>query len=267
MDQFSQYLPIDIFQFRFDGDSLGSQCIIKICGLQDPSIVDGLPLLDFLGYVVGSPKSKRNLNLGDVLSNENIIEDRRSVLVTVDPTIWKRLNDEGYALNFQIHGSARDHFIKAKLDGIRIEDCSHSLFHRCNCLEDSEVVDRIETKFLKHVALGISYNELEMTNNSPLKQFLKPILWNEKLQLLYLTIDSVNKEGYGGTGNRWKWREIPNVKQKVLVAGGINPSNAMEALRVTRADGIDISSGVETSKGKDKNLILQLIQNISRAKN
>ncbi len=246
---------------------MGSQYLIKICGLQDPSVVDGLPPLDFLGYVVGSPKSKRNLNLGDVLSNENIIEDRRSVLVTVDSIVWKQLNAKGYSLNFQLHGSARDQFIKETLDGIQIEDCNHPLFHRCNCLEDSEVVDRIEAKFLKHLALGISYNELEMTNNSLLKQFLKPILWNEKFQLLYLTVDAVNKEGYGGTGKRWKWKEIPNVKQKVLVAGGINPTNAMEALRVTRADGIDVSSGVETSRGKDRNLILQLVQNISKTRN
>jgi phosphoribosylanthranilate isomerase len=35
-----------------------------------------------------------------------------------------------------------------------------------------------------------------------------------------------------------------------MVSGGINAANVEEALRVTRAPGVDVSSGVESAPGK-----------------
>lgn len=54
----------------------------------------------------------------------------------------------------------------------------------------------------------------------------------------------------GGSGERFDWGAIPGVvKQKALLAGGINPDNVAEAL-ATKCAGVDLNSGVEYAPGK-----------------
>ncbi|NEW89281.1 phosphoribosylanthranilate isomerase [Rhodopseudomonas sp. WA056] len=67
----------------------------------------------------------------------------------------------------------------------------------------------------------------------------------------------------GGLGTAFDWKLLDGVDVKLpfLVSGGINAGNVAEALRVTRAHGIDVSSGVETSPGeKDPDLIRDFIR-------
>jgi len=71
-------------------------------------------------------------------------------------------------------------------------------------------------------------------------------------------------KGLGGMGTSWTWTEAKELRKygkPYLIAGGINPENASEALINSRADGIDVSSGVEVSPGiKDPGLIEALIR-------
>ncbi|MGX7743119.1 phosphoribosylanthranilate isomerase [Rhodopseudomonas parapalustris] len=67
----------------------------------------------------------------------------------------------------------------------------------------------------------------------------------------------------GGLGTAFDWKLLDGVDVKLpfLVSGGINAGNVAEALRVTRAQGVDVSSGVETSPGeKDPDLIRDFIR-------
>ncbi|NEW92286.1 phosphoribosylanthranilate isomerase [Rhodopseudomonas sp. BR0M22] len=67
----------------------------------------------------------------------------------------------------------------------------------------------------------------------------------------------------GGLGTAFDWKLLDGVDVKLpfLVSGGINAGNVAEALRVTRAHGVDVSSGVETSPGeKDPDLIRDFIR-------
>src|SRR5260370_37588706 len=57
----------------------------------------------------------------------------------------------------------------------------------------------------------------------------------------------------GGLGQAFDWRLLENLGLGVrfVLSGGLEPANVGEALRVTRADGLDVSSGVESAPGEN----------------
>lgn len=67
----------------------------------------------------------------------------------------------------------------------------------------------------------------------------------------------------GGLGNTFDWRLLEDVKLRVpfMLSGGLDADNVGEALRITRASGIDVSSGVERAPGvKDPDKIRAFIR-------
>src|SRR5882762_9934811 len=67
----------------------------------------------------------------------------------------------------------------------------------------------------------------------------------------------------GGLGAVFDWHVLENLDLKVpfMVSGGLNAGNVAEALRVTRAGGVDVSSGVERAPGvKDPEMIRAFIR-------
>lgn len=55
----------------------------------------------------------------------------------------------------------------------------------------------------------------------------------------------------GGLGAPFDWTLLQNVKLDIpfMVSGGLSIANVAEAIRVTRAGGVDVSSGVESAPG------------------
>ena len=67
----------------------------------------------------------------------------------------------------------------------------------------------------------------------------------------------------GGNGLSFDWRLIEgrNFGVPWMLAGGLNPTNVAEAVRMTGARQVDVSSGVESSVGvKDADLIHSFVQ-------
>jgi phosphoribosylanthranilate isomerase len=67
----------------------------------------------------------------------------------------------------------------------------------------------------------------------------------------------------GGLGAVFDWHVLENLDLKLpfMVSGGLNAGNVAEAVRVTRAAGVDVSSGVERAPGiKDPELIRAFIR-------
>ena len=57
-------------------------------------------------------------------------------------------------------------------------------------------------------------------------------------------------EGYGGGGKVFDWAQIPEGFPKpIVLSGGLDESNVGEAIRRVRPAAVDVSSGVEVSKG------------------
>jgi phosphoribosylanthranilate isomerase len=69
-------------------------------------------------------------------------------------------------------------------------------------------------------------------------------------------LDSGTSQSPGGTGKVFDWEAaVPLVETmrqtvKVVVAGGLNPGNVGEAIRILKPWGVDVVSGVEASPGK-----------------
>lgn len=69
-----------------------------------------------------------------------------------------------------------------------------------------------------------------------------------------------------GEGKAFDWNLIKNFIRPYFLAGGINENNVEQALKLNPYC-IDVSSGVETNKIKDKQKILNIINIIRRMKN
>jgi phosphoribosylanthranilate isomerase len=67
----------------------------------------------------------------------------------------------------------------------------------------------------------------------------------------------------GGLGRPFDWRLLKNLDPSVpfMLSGGLNRDNVAEAIEITRAGGVDVSSGVERAQGeKDPDLIRGFIR-------
>lgn len=66
-------------------------------------------------------------------------------------------------------------------------------------------------------------------------------------------LDSYVKEKLGGTGETFDWelaKQAKNYGKKIILAGGLDSLNVKEAISMVSPFAVDVSSGVEESKGK-----------------
>jgi phosphoribosylanthranilate isomerase len=67
----------------------------------------------------------------------------------------------------------------------------------------------------------------------------------------------------GGLGATFDWHLLENLalERPFMVSGGLSIENVAEAVRITRADGVDVSSGVERAPGvKDCDMIRDFVR-------
>lgn len=73
-------------------------------------------------------------------------------------------------------------------------------------------------------------------------------------------------EGYGGGGQSFDWNAFPwshpllNASSRLVLSGGLTPANVTDGIRLVRPWAVDVSSGVEMSKGiKDADKMLAFV--------
>ena len=67
----------------------------------------------------------------------------------------------------------------------------------------------------------------------------------------YFLFDTFVDRLSGGTGQRFDWGLVGNIRNKpFFLAGGITPDNVKTAIEVARPYAIDVATGVEASPGK-----------------
>lgn len=81
-----------------------------------------------------------------------------------------------------------------------------------------------------------------------------------------LLLDTYSDAAVGGTGQVFDWQLIPpNLDVPVILAGGLTVDNVASAVRQVKPYAVDVSGGVESSKGiKDKMKIASFIHEVDQ---
>ena len=78
-----------------------------------------------------------------------------------------------------------------------------------------------------------------------------------------LLLDAYVENLPGGTGQAFDWRLIPPLSVPWVLAGGLNANNVADAINQVKPFAVDISGGVEVSKGiKDRQKIQEFISEV-----
>ena len=94
---------------------------------------------------------------------------------------------------------------------------------------------------------------------------------NEMIEVHRNSADILLLDGHrggmpGGGGIAFDWRDLSSINASVFVAGGLNPANVAQAIKQCRPQGVDVSSGVESTAGvKDPALMKAFAQAVLHA--
>ncbi len=111
---------------------------------------------------------------------------------------------------------------------------------------------------------------VRVSRNRKPEQVCRDLAYGTKLlkkQKHIFMLDSSASDRYGGTGRKFDWKlAVPIAREfPVIIAGGLTPGNAGEAIKVISPWGVDVSSGVETKGVKDMEKIRKFIEAVRGA--
>lgn len=138
-----------------------------------------------------------------------------------------------------------------------------------------------EADFVNEVVNSVALDCLQFHGNEPAgyceqfqRAYIKAIrmqshvdltvVANEYQQARALLLDTFIKDVPGGTGQAFDWNLVPqHCDRPVILAGGLTPENVAQAIRQTHPYAVDVSGGVEQSKGiKDVDKIKRFINEV-----
>ena len=102
---------------------------------------------------------------------------------------------------------------------------------------------------------------VSMRESTDIKQLAKD--YNDAAGLL---LDAYHPQAKGGTGQQFDWGLIPEqCDLPIILAGGLSPENAKQAVETVKPYALDVSSGVEVSKGiKDAVKMATFIEEVNQ---
>jgi phosphoribosylanthranilate isomerase len=189
---------------------------VKLCGLRTPETVRMAPDGGAAGFVIQVPGSSRNLSIEDAGSLvEHVPQDAEAWAVVVDPSaeLIHKLFDEVGVDRIQVYGT-----IPPDLEFLEIHHLVPSL------------------------PVPPPGSGGEAPKIPPAEDYPR------------LHLDAAGQPLPGGSGVRPDWEMCARIVdsqpgRKLVLAGGLTPENAQEALAVVRPWGVDVSSGIESAPG------------------
>ena len=190
---------------------------IKICGLRSPDTVDAV-------VQAGADA------IGFVFYAPSV----RAVTLSQAAALAERLPP--FVTPVGLFVNAADGDIAAALEAIP------GLLLQFHGDETPEACERWQRPYLRAVAVDADTRLVDCAARFPRAQAL----------LLDAPVD-----GYGGGGKVFDWSLLaPNATRPVVLSGGLNAANVGDGIRRVRPWAVDVSSGVESSRGvKDPDLI------------
>ncbi len=202
---------------------------VKICGLREPehAVIAADAGADAIGLMFYS-SSPRN--------------------VTVDEAALIAKAVAGKVTRVGVFVNPDEDFLKEVLAGVELDALQ---FHGD---ESNEFCSRWGLPWIKAVRVKDAMDvESELANWPDASAFL---------------LDSYTPGVYGGTGEAFDWNRFPkHLKQPLILAGGLTPVNVAAAAVTVRPWALDVSSGVEQSRGiKDTALIKGFMEEVNNVR-
>jgi phosphoribosylanthranilate isomerase len=204
---------------------------VKICGLSEPMTMKAAldAGADLVGLVFFA-KSPRNVNVEQAAALAKMAKGKAAVVALVvdaDDKLLELITKRVRPDYFQAHGNETPNRVLeiAKLTGVK-------------------VIKAIAVRDAPDVAMAKSYyGKADL------------ILFDAKAP------ETLKDALPGGNGISFDWALLSDIKGRFMLSGGLNPENVAEAIAITGAPIVDVSSGVETAPGnKDATLIRKFIE-------
>ncbi len=212
-----------------------SKLTVKICGMNSQTAVDAAIAsgVDYLGFVF-FPPSPRSLTPEFASSlMEERSNDFKVVAVVVNPSdkLLEEITNHLAPDIFQLHGS-----------------------------ETAEDITNIKQKFNTKIIKAIKISKLE--------DFEEVSKFDKVAD--FLLFDAAAPEntthslpGGNGISFNWNWLSDASLETPWFLSGGLNISNINEAIKITGATAVDVSSGVEDKAGiKNNKKIIEFMKTV-----
>ena len=109
------------------------------------------------------------------------------------------------------------------------------------------------------------YKAIQVKPDATSAEMIETIQQYQQVGASAMLLDAWHPELKGGTGHRFDWTQFPKLDIPLILAGGLIPENVEDAIHTTGAYAVDVSGGVESSKGiKDQQLIERFMQGVQR---
>jgi phosphoribosylanthranilate isomerase len=180
-----------------------------------------------------------------------------------------------------VHGASAIGFIfyKKSSRAISIEDAKFISGHLSNNISKVGVFVNHDKAFIEEAIHSISLNIIQLHGDESANfcnQFEVPVLKAVRIKneaslsvmdqynVAGFLLDTFSNQQYGGTGETFDWSLInEQIDTPIILSGGLNPDNILDAIDSVNPAAIDVNSGVEFSPGKkDLQKINLLFENL-----
>lgn len=202
---------------------------IKICGLSRREDIESVNMVspDYIGFIMGFPKSHRNITI-----------ERAKILRA------------GLKEGIQVVGV----FVDAEISMI-VDACAQKV------IDVIQLHGREDIRYIERLKAVLASVEVQA-------KIIKAIQVKSKEDLTLIKevpADMILLDAGMGDGRLFSQEQmdlLKSVNRDYFLAGGLNPENVSELLESLHPFGVDVSSGVETEKKKDRKKIRRFVQNV-----
>jgi phosphoribosylanthranilate isomerase len=144
------------------------------------------------------------------------------------------------------------------------------------CVNATLAEVRAATAALPQALLQFHGDETPADCEAPRRPYLRAVRmapwvdlldWVRRFESAAALLLDAHVDGYGGGGKRFDWSLIPaGVRSPLVLSGGLSPASVIDGVLAVRPYAVDVSSGVEASKGiKDAALMRRFCEAVREA--